>query len=88
MVAETKNGKSENDRVPERRREREERIQGSQAAAREKRKVSAIQKDRERLEKLRYKLDCVYFVRAENNFFPWILIQPKLFRTTDLDKSI
>ena len=61
--------KSENDPVPERRREREERIQGSQAAAREKRKVSAIQKDRERLEKLRYKLNCVHFVRVEHNFF-------------------
>ena len=36
-----------------RRKEREERIQGSQAAAREKRKVSARQKDKERLEKLR-----------------------------------
>merc|ERR1740128_1427214 len=35
-----------------RRKEREERIQGSQAAAREKRKVSARQKDKERLEKL------------------------------------
>jgi len=40
------------DAMIERRREREERIQGCQAAAREKRKVSARQRDRERLERL------------------------------------
>ena len=69
MVGRSENEKNENDPVTERRREREERIQGSQAAAREKRKVSAIQKDRERLEKLRYKLNCVYFFRAKIIFF-------------------
>ena len=70
----SENEKSENDPVTERRREREERIQGSQAAAREKRKVSAIQKDRERLEKLRYKLNCVYL--SGPKLFPQICIQP------------